>query len=107
MRQQLLSGKTVATCSHCGKKSPLISQSLGVCLDCIRRDFGKVSQIAAFMSSLNHDIPYALLAFHPDFLMGDLPTTSAYHAQEALEAARAQELGRVRIGNIHLLGDAC
>ena len=67
-------------------------------------DKEEVSRIAAFISSLNPDIPYSLLAFHPQFLMDDLPTTSPGHAQECLEAAQAQGLRRVRIGNVHLLG---
>jgi len=67
-------------------------------------DKEEVSRIAAFISSLSPDIPYALLAFHPQFMMNDLPTTSKRHAQECLEEARAQGLRNVRLGNIHLLG---
>ena len=63
----------------------------------------EVAGIAAFISSLDPDIPYALLAFHPDFLMTDLPTTSKHQAMECLEAAKAAGLSRVRLGNIHLL----
>lgn len=29
-------------CQHCGRESPLISQTLGLCLDCIRRNFTQV-----------------------------------------------------------------
>ncbi len=65
----------------------------------------EVAGIAAFISSLDPDIPYALLAFHPDFLMTDLPTTSRHQAMECLDAARAAGLTRVRLGNIHLLRD--
>ncbi len=65
----------------------------------------EVSAIAAFLASLNPDIPYALLAFHPQFMMTDLPTTSQRHAEECWEAARAQGLKRVSIGNLHLLGN--
>ncbi len=68
-------------------------------------DKGEVTGIAAFISSLDPDIPYALLAFHPDFLMADLPATSKHQAMECLEAARAVGLSRVRLGNIHLLPD--
>ena len=63
----------------------------------------EVAGIAGFISSLDSDIPYALLAFHPDFLMTDLPVTSRRQAMECLEAARAAGLSRVRLGNIHLL----
>ncbi len=68
-------------------------------------DKQEVSQIAGFISSLNSDIPYSLLAFHPQFMMRDLPTTSRSHAEECLEAAKAQGLKRVRIGNVRLLGN--
>jgi pyruvate formate lyase activating enzyme len=68
-------------------------------------DKEEVSSIAAFISSLNPNIPYALLAFHPQFMMNDLPTTSRRHAQECLAEAKAQGLTNVRVGNIHLLGD--
>ncbi len=68
-------------------------------------DKEEVSQIASFISSLSPDIPCALLAFHPQFLMKDLPPTSKRHAEECLAAAKAQGLKRVRIGNVHLLGD--
>ena len=68
-------------------------------------DEQEVSGIAAFISSLSPDIPYSLLAFHPQFMMRDLPTTSRRHAEECLEAAKAQGLKNVRVGNIHLLSD--
>ena len=68
-------------------------------------DKEEVSRIAAFISSLGPDIPYALLAFHPRFIMNDLPPTSKRHAQECLAEAKAQGLTNVRLGNIHLLGD--
>ncbi|MFC1919700.1 radical SAM protein [Chloroflexota bacterium] len=67
-------------------------------------DKEEVSRIAAFVSSLNPEIPYSLLAFHPQFMMTDLPTTSLRHAKECLAAAKAQGLRNVRLGNIHLLG---
>ena len=64
----------------------------------------EISDIAAFIASLNPEIPYALLAFHPQFMMSDLPPTSKRHAEQALAAAKAQGLRNVRVGNIHLLG---
>jgi len=67
-------------------------------------DREEISRIAAFISSLSPDIPYALLAFHPQFIMGDLPPTSRRHAEECLAEAKGQGLKRVRLGNIHLLG---
>jgi len=62
-------------------------------------------------SGLNLPSPSAKLlskcghAFHPDFLMTDLPTTSKHQAMECLDAARAAGLTRVKLGNIHLLHD--
>jgi pyruvate formate lyase activating enzyme len=66
-------------------------------------DEQEISNIARFISSLNPDIPYSLLAFAPQFMMQDLPTTSRHHAHECLAAAKAQGLKRLRIGNVHLL----
>jgi pyruvate formate lyase activating enzyme len=68
-------------------------------------DKEEVSKIAGFISSLSPDIPYALLAFHPQFMMNDLPPTSKQHAEQCLEAAKAQGLTNVRLGNVHLLGN--
>lgn len=69
-------------------------------------DKHEVSQIARFMASLDPGIPYSLLAFAPQFMMSDLPVTSRRHAWECLAEAKAQGLKRVRIGNVHLLGDS-
>jgi pyruvate formate lyase activating enzyme len=63
----------------------------------------QVGQIARFIARLDPTIPYALLAFHPDFEMMDLPITSRRHADECLAAARSAGLQRVRVGNVHLL----
>ena len=68
-------------------------------------DEEEVRGIARFLSSLSPDIPYSLLAFHPDHRMRDLPPTSRRHAEEALRAAKEEGLTRVRIGNPWLLGD--
>jgi pyruvate formate lyase activating enzyme len=65
----------------------------------------EVSGIASFIASLSPDIPYALLAFHPQFMMCDLPPTSRRHARECMSAAKAQGLRNVRLGNLHLLSD--
>ncbi len=63
----------------------------------------QVGRISRFIASLNPMIPYALLAFAPQYRMTDLPYTSLRHAGEAEEAARAAGLVNVRIGNRHLL----
>jgi pyruvate formate lyase activating enzyme len=62
-----------------------------------------VSAIARFLASVDPDIPYSLLAFHPDFLMDDMGTTKASWAMECAAAAKDAGLKQVRIGNEHLL----
>jgi len=69
-------------------------------------DVQEVRQLAAFIASLDPAIPYALLGFHPQFYIHDLPRTSVRHAEEALEAAQVAGLRNVRIGNRHLLSRA-
>jgi pyruvate formate lyase activating enzyme len=68
-------------------------------------DAGEVAEIARFIADVDPSVPYSLLAFHPDFLMADLPRTSSRHARDAEQAARDAGLARVRVGNAHLLGD--
>lgn len=67
-------------------------------------DEREVEAIARFIARLDPNIPYALLGFHPDFVMSDLPATSRRHAQACLKAAEDAGLTRVRIGNVHVLG---
>ncbi len=66
----------------------------------------EVYQIAGFIASLNPEIPYSLLGFCPHFYMPDLPVTSRHHAEACREAAVNAGLKKVRISNVHLLGDA-
>ncbi|GAB4344760.1 MAG: radical SAM protein [Candidatus Abyssubacteria bacterium] len=66
-------------------------------------DEEEVSRIAAFIAGIDCVIPYSLLAFHPQFMMDDLPITSRIHAERCREAALAAGLQRVHIGNVHLL----
>jgi pyruvate formate lyase activating enzyme len=63
----------------------------------------EVRGLAAFIARLNPYIPYSLLAFAPQFMMDDFPTTSRAQAEACLEAARGAGLRRVRVGNPHLL----
>ena len=69
-------------------------------------DMKEVSLIARFIASFNPDIPYSLLAFHPQFYMKDLPSTSKEHALTYKEASVKEGLKRVKIGNLHLLREA-
>jgi pyruvate formate lyase activating enzyme len=79
----------MARCLICGRSSTLTAEEVG--------------RIAAFIAQLNPAIPYALLAFAPQFLMADLSCTSLRHAQAAERAAREAGLTNVRLGNRHLL----
>ena len=65
-------------------------------------DAREVEEIASFIAEINPDIPYTLLAFYPQYVMNDLPTTSKKQAYKCYEAAK-KHLNKVRIGNIHLL----
>jgi pyruvate formate lyase activating enzyme len=67
-------------------------------------DAEQVGKIARFIAQFDPRIPYALLAFAPQFFMSDMPYTSARHAREAEAAAKDAGLVNVRIGNRHLLG---
>ena len=69
-------------------------------------DAWEVSLIANFIAGLDKTIPYALLGFHPQFHMSDLPVTSRKHAEECKLAAENAGLHNVRVGNVHLLGNA-
>ncbi len=66
----------------------------------------EVEQIARFLAELDPNIPYRLLAFHPEYKMRDLPTTSRNHAYKALEAAKKAGLRNISIGNWWLLSNA-
>lgn len=66
-------------------------------------DEEEVRGIAGFLASLDPMIPYSLLAFHPTFLMGDLPPTSRSHAYACVATAEEAGLKRIHIGNAHLL----
>lgn len=69
-------------------------------------DKGETAKIASFVASLNLEIPYNLLGFHPQFFMSDLPTTTTRHiAYECSEAAKQAGLRNVRVGNLHRLQD--
>jgi pyruvate formate lyase activating enzyme len=63
----------------------------------------EVEAIASFIASVEPEIPYALLAFSPQFMMQELPLLSRREAQECLQAARRAGLRNVRLGNVHLL----
>jgi pyruvate formate lyase activating enzyme len=55
------------------------------------------------IASLNPNISYSLLAFHPQLNLSDLPVTSRALADQCCQAARDAGLKNVHIGNVHLL----
>lgn len=66
----------------------------------------EVGRIAAFIVSLNPEIPYVLLGFAPNFFLEDLPPTSIRHAEGALRRAQEKGLRRVYLANRFLLSRA-
>jgi pyruvate formate lyase activating enzyme len=65
-------------------------------------DVREVEEIARLIGNIDPEIPYSLLAFHPQYYMTDMPTTSRKQAEECLSTAK-KHLKNVRIGNVHLL----
>ena len=65
----------------------------------------EVSGIAGYLSTLDPPPPVVLLAFHPDYLMNDLPPTSRHHMEEAVRIVRKSGIREVYKGNVWLLGD--
>jgi len=65
-------------------------------------DHEEVSNIARFIAEMDPRIPYTLLAFYPQYVMTDLPTTSREQATKCYDTAK-KYLENVRIGNISLL----
>jgi len=86
-----------------GRQPPVIASTLLIPGYIDTREIGA---IAGFIAGISPAIPYALLAFHPQFALSDLPATSRGHALAAQQAARAAGLSNVRVGNLHLLGAA-
>ncbi len=66
-------------------------------------DAYEVGQLARWIAQLNPAIPYALLAFYPQYRMEDLPCTSRAEMEACVEAAREAGLRTVHVGNRHLL----
>jgi pyruvate formate lyase activating enzyme len=65
-------------------------------------DVEEVERITYFISTIDPDIPYTLLAFHPCYVLDDLPTTSRDQAMRCKKIAETH-LQHTRIGNKHLL----
>jgi pyruvate formate lyase activating enzyme len=82
------------------KELPLLSASTLLVPGYIYAE--EVESLAKFISEIDENIPYTLLAFYPCYVMNDLPTTSKKQALECQKAAE-KHLKNTRIGNIHLL----
>jgi pyruvate formate lyase activating enzyme len=65
-------------------------------------DVGEVRNLASLIAEVDSGIPYTLLAFYPQYIMTDLPTTSRELAIKCRDAAE-EYLKNVRIANIQLL----
>jgi len=103
-RRTLSNFELVARAASARPKPPLLVASTLLVPGYV--DEMEIRGICRFIASLNPNIPYALLAFHPDFLMDDLPATSGKHAHRARDIASEEGLTKVKIGNAHLLGKA-
>lgn len=66
-------------------------------------DEKEVDCISSFISQLDPEIPYSLLAFYPNFYFYDLPTPTKKYAFRLYEISKANGLKNVNIGNISLL----
>ncbi len=65
-------------------------------------DTYEVESIASFISQVDPNIPYTLLAFFPCYVMNDLSRTGQKQAMDCYRSA-AKHLKNVRIGNVHLI----
>jgi pyruvate formate lyase activating enzyme len=63
----------------------------------------EVALISNRLADIDPSTPYSLLAFHPAYMMNDLPTTSRSQADACIKAAREAGLENVKIGNEWLL----
>ncbi len=66
-------------------------------------DGEEVGRVASMLAELDPMPPLSLLAFHPDYEMGDLPPTSRAEASAARRTALDAGLKEVHIGNAHIL----
>jgi pyruvate formate lyase activating enzyme len=66
-------------------------------------DESELKAMAKFISSINKNIPWSFLGFHPHFHFSDIPNTSRKHAEMALALAEHYGIKNTHLGNIHLL----
>jgi pyruvate formate lyase activating enzyme len=65
-------------------------------------DEEEVEGIAKFISELDSQIPYTLLAFYPQYVLTGLPPTRREHAERCYQTTK-RHLKNVKIGNANLL----
>ncbi|MEM2099121.1 MAG: radical SAM protein [Candidatus Bathyarchaeia archaeon] len=65
-------------------------------------DAEEVENLARFISEIDPEIPYTLLAFYPCHMMTDLPATNQKQVMECYDAAE-KYLKNIKIGNVHLI----
>ncbi len=66
-------------------------------------DETELTAMARFISSLDKDIPWSFLGFHPHFRFEDMPCTSRKQADMAMSIADEHGIRNTHLGNIHLL----
>ncbi len=66
-------------------------------------DAAEVGCLARMIAEVDPTIPYSLLAYHPCYLMSDLPMCTRDYVRECRRAALSAGLSRVRIGNLSLV----
>jgi pyruvate formate lyase activating enzyme len=64
-------------------------------------DPAELKAMAQWIACLSRDIPWHVTAFHPDYKMGDTPSTSHLALDIAWEAGKAAGLNYVYPGNLH------
>jgi len=84
-----------------GREIPLLVISVLVIPHYI--DEKEIEGIAGFISSVDPEIPLVLLAFAPQHLMSDLPTTRKHHMERVKQKAFEKGLKRVFVENVWLL----
>jgi pyruvate formate lyase activating enzyme len=61
----------------------------------------ELKKIANFISNIDQNIPWHIIAFHPDYKMKDIPSTSLDALDKAYNIGKKSGLNYVYSGNIH------
>ena len=60
----------------------------------------QIEKIAALIAAVDENIPFTILAFFPQYEMMDVPAPTLEQMVSAYEAAQANKLKQVRLGNV-------